>query len=151
VKIPHRFVLQDGEPFYFAGIWERFKKAARPSKPVEDLFATPTSDEANAPTEFDGFLILTTAANAVTRPIHHRMPVIVKPELCDAWLDPESSPEVPNEVVQHPRNDELTVYEVSPLVNNARNKGAEWCDSEIRSPSDLSDPLVCTRCKSDVP
>jgi putative SOS response-associated peptidase YedK len=120
-KIPHRFVLKNGEPFYFAGIWDRFKKAARPA-PVADLFAAPA---ANEPSEFDGFLILTTDANEVTRPIHNRMPLIVKPELCDVWLDPESCPQILNEVLQHPRNDELTLYPVNPLVNNARNERAE--------------------------
>lgn len=77
------------------------------------------------PNEFDGFLILTTAANEVARPIHNRMPVIVKPEMYDAWLDPKSTQDVLKEIVEHPRNDELTVYEVSPLVNNARNERAE--------------------------
>lgn len=120
VKIPHRFVLKDGGSFYFAGIWDRFTKSARP-EPIADLFAAPA---ANEPTEFDGFLILTTSANDVTRPIHNRMPVIVKPGMCDAWIDPASSPDILNDVLQHPRNDELTVYEVSPLVNNARNESA---------------------------
>jgi putative SOS response-associated peptidase YedK len=121
VKIPHRFVLKDGEPFYFAGIWDRFKKAARP-EPAADLFAAPA---ANEPTEFDGFLILTTTANDVTRPIHNRMPVIVRPENCDDWLDPETSEAKLKNIVGHPRNDELSVYEVSSLVNNARNERAE--------------------------
>ncbi len=121
IKIPHRFVLKDGEPFYFAGIWDHFKKAPRP-EPVADMFAAPAASE---PTEFDGFLILTTPANDVTRPIHHRMPVIVRPEFCDAWLDPKSTPEILDDVVQHPRNDELSVYEVSSLVNKATNEIAE--------------------------
>ena len=121
VKIPHRFVLNNGEPFYFAGIWDRFKKARRP-EPASDLFAAPAANESS---EFEGFLILTTSANDVTRPIHNRMPVIVKADLCDAWIDPASPPEILNEVLQHPRNDELTVYEVSPVVNNARNELAE--------------------------
>jgi putative SOS response-associated peptidase YedK len=120
-KVPMRFVLKDGEPFYFAGIWDHLKRAPRP-EPAADLFAAPAASE---PNEFDGFLILTTAANEVARPIHNRMPVIVRPEMCDAWLDPQSPPDVLKEIVEHPRNDELTVYEVSPLVNNVRNERAE--------------------------
>jgi putative SOS response-associated peptidase YedK len=122
LKIPHRFVLKDGESFYFAGIWDRFKKAKRPEQPIGDLFAAPPVEE---PTEFDGFLVLTTVANDVTRPIHNRMPVIVRPENCDDWLDPETSEGKLKEIVEHPLNDELSVYEVSPVVNNAKNERAE--------------------------
>jgi putative SOS response-associated peptidase YedK len=32
--------------------------------------------------------VLTTEANAVVRPIHDRMPVILRPEDYAAWLDP---------------------------------------------------------------
>src|SRR5262245_1438581 len=36
--------------------------------------------------------ILTTAANAVVRPVHERMPVILPPENFAAWLDPRGVP-----------------------------------------------------------
>jgi putative SOS response-associated peptidase YedK len=122
-KIPMRFVLGDGEPFYFAGIWDKFKK---PVKPLDDLFAAAQPAE---PTKVETFLILTTSANAIASPIHNRMPVILKPEMCDEWLDPNSSAEVLTYVLHHPRNDELRCFAVSPLVNNVRNESAECLNS----------------------
>lgn len=61
-KQPYRIVLETGEPFAFAGIWEETPEARR-------------------------FVILTTAADPVTAPIHDRMPVILSRDLQDRWLD----------------------------------------------------------------
>lgn len=118
-KTPMRFVLRDGEPFYFAGIWDTFTK---PIKPPDDLFA---SAQQNEPEKTQTFLILTTEANEIARPVHARMPVIVKPEFCDAWLDPASGPEIISDVLRHPRNDELQCFPVSSLVNTVRNDCAD--------------------------
>jgi putative SOS response-associated peptidase YedK len=60
--------LWDGSPFAFAGLWERWERAD--GMPVETC------------------AILTTQANERVRPIHERMPVILRPDHYDAWLDP---------------------------------------------------------------
>jgi putative SOS response-associated peptidase YedK len=60
--------LQEGELFAFAGIWDRWKDPN--GKTVETRS------------------ILTTTANAVTSPVHDRMPVILDPNSYYRWLDP---------------------------------------------------------------
>lgn len=53
--------------FAFAGIWDRFEGA---------------EDEL-----IESYAILTTSPNAVTAPIHNRMPVILNSGGCERWLD----------------------------------------------------------------
>jgi putative SOS response-associated peptidase YedK len=54
--------------FAFAGIWDRWKD------PIGNWVKTCS--------------ILTTTPNAVTSPVHDRMPVILDPDDYDVWLDP---------------------------------------------------------------
>jgi putative SOS response-associated peptidase YedK len=64
--------LPTGKPFAFAGIWEVWRK------------------EKSIHTEYKSCAIITTRASASIRPIHHRMPIILKPEAYAAWLDPRN-------------------------------------------------------------
>lgn len=56
-KQPYFFQLQDGRPFAFAGLWDRWE--GRDGKIIESS------------------ALLTTEANGTVRPVHHRMPVIL--------------------------------------------------------------------------
>jgi putative SOS response-associated peptidase YedK len=56
-KLPWRFVLKSGDTFSFAGLWDHWKK------PDGKTLYT--------------FTIITTAANALNKKIHDRMPVIL--------------------------------------------------------------------------
>ena len=115
-KMPVRFVLKSGEPFYFAGVWEPWvKPEAR-----EDLPANDFPDEPSPNQVVESLVILTTAANDVVRPVHSRMPVILQPSHCDWWLEGGDKGELAEMAMSHPRNGELEWYRVSPLVNNAR-------------------------------
>ncbi|MGZ3416455.1 MAG: SOS response-associated peptidase [Polyangiales bacterium] len=68
------------------------------------------------------FAILTTAANAVVRPIHDRMPVVIDKGALDTWLRGESSDAVG---LMSPAKDELLIdTEVSKYVNAAKNDDA---------------------------
>jgi putative SOS response-associated peptidase YedK len=67
-KQPYCFEVNDGKLFAFAGIWDRWKDAG--GKILETCS------------------ILTTAPNALTSPVHDRMPVILDPDSYDLWLDP---------------------------------------------------------------
>lgn len=67
-KQPYHFRLEAGQLFAFAGLW--------------DCWRSPNAEEIISCT------ILTTVANEQVRSIHHRMPVIVPPDLYDLWLDP---------------------------------------------------------------
>jgi len=67
-KQPFCFEVNDGELFAFAGLWDGWKNP-------DGQWIRSCS-------------ILTTTPNAVTSPIHDRMPVILDPGSYDLWLDP---------------------------------------------------------------
>ena len=68
-KQPYYFHLRDGGIFGFAGLWE--------------VWRNPEGEWVKS------CGIITTTANEVVEPIHDRMPVILRPEEIDCWLDPE--------------------------------------------------------------
>ena len=101
-KQPWCIRMQDGRPFAFAGLWERW-----------------TNPEGRG---IESCTIITTTPNALIKPFHHRMPVILVPRDYDLWLDVRISdldrlllllaPYLP---------EDMTAYPVSPLVNNPAN------------------------------
>ena len=105
-KRPMRIVLKSGEPFAFAGLWETWKD------PEGEMVKSCT--------------IITTAANDFLRPIHDRMPVILPRESESFWMDKEiDDPLALASVIAPYPDSEMEAFEVSPLVNNTRNKGLE--------------------------
>jgi len=72
-KLPHYFYLRGGEPFAFAGLWERW------TTPEGEALLT--------------FTIITTAPNDLVKPVHDRMPVVLRREDEQAWLDPATGAE----------------------------------------------------------
>jgi putative SOS response-associated peptidase YedK len=104
-KQPFYIKMRDGQPFAFAGLWERWEGGG---EPVETC------------------TILTTEANEVVRPVHDRMPVILAPEVYGRWLDPEvKKPELLQPLLHPFAADAMTAYPVSPVVNNPRNDSAK--------------------------
>src|SRR5208337_4580105 len=67
-KQPYDFGMQDDSLFAFAGLWDRWR--GRPGAAIESCS------------------ILTTTPNALLADLHDRMPVILRPEDYDLWLDP---------------------------------------------------------------
>ncbi|QLE40361.1 SOS response-associated peptidase [Nostoc sp. C052] len=105
-KQPFYFRLQDGQPFGFAGLWERWK--------------TPANEEIISCT------ILTTAANELLQPIHERMPVILEPQDYDLWLDSQvQTPQTLQQLLRPYPAPAMTAYPVSTLVNNSRHNNSE--------------------------
>jgi putative SOS response-associated peptidase YedK len=91
-----------GEPFAFAGLWDRSR----------------ASDGA----EVESFAILTMAAGPAVAPIHDRMPVIVARADHDLWLDPaEHRPAALAALLRRAPGTELTVTALGPWVNDARH------------------------------
>ena len=72
IKKPVLVTLPDSEPFAFAGLWDIWKKAGT----VEFSYKSCT--------------IITTRASASIRKVHHRMPVVLQPEMYASWLDPDN-------------------------------------------------------------
>ncbi|HKF73680.1 MAG TPA: SOS response-associated peptidase [Stellaceae bacterium] len=102
-KQPYLIQRRDREPFAFAGLWERWIPKSQPPDPPY----------------IDSFTIVTTQANALLKPLHERMPVIVAPEDYARWLDRGSS-EADLKALLHPAPEELLAYvAVSPRVNAA--------------------------------
>ncbi len=104
-KQPFYFRLQDGQPFGFAGLWERWEAAD--GEVIESC------------------TILTTAANELVRPIHDRMPVILDRKDYDLWLDPMVQVEPLQQLLRPYQSEAMTSYPVSPQVNKAENNSPE--------------------------
>jgi putative SOS response-associated peptidase YedK len=67
-KQPFHFGMQDDSLFAFAGLWDRWRNPAG--------------------TVIESCSIITTTPNSLLADIHDRMPVILRQETYDLWLDP---------------------------------------------------------------
>jgi putative SOS response-associated peptidase YedK len=105
-KQPHFIGVKDVPAFAFAGLAEHW-----------------TSPEG---TPVDTCTIITTTANSLMEPIHHRMPVIVDPADYDLWLDPQrqDAQEVLPLLKQFPA-ERMQAIPVSTLVNSPRNESPQ--------------------------
>ena len=115
--------LKNREPFGLAGLWDVWRKPD--GKRVES------------------FTIITTEPNELVRPIHNRMPVILRPEDEEQWLDASRTPFVKAQSLLKPYPEELMdAHDVSPIVNSAKYDGPECIqpvsDDEIPRAGQLS-------------
>ena len=101
-KRPFYFHSADDDVMAFAGIYETW---------------TSSEGESTATCA-----IVTTEANELMKPIHHRMPVILSAEAGRTWLDPAGSDLRDLQQLLRPAETEvLRCYEVSPVVNSPMN------------------------------
>jgi putative SOS response-associated peptidase YedK len=109
-KQPFYLRLSNGQPFAFAGLWERWRPPQHNSEAEEIRSCT----------------ILTTAANELVQPIHERMPVILAPQDYDLWLNSQmpTSDALQQLLCPYPA-EAMTAYPVSSLVNNSRQNSSE--------------------------
>jgi putative SOS response-associated peptidase YedK len=106
-KLPWRFVLKSGEPFCFAGVYDTFTPK-------------PTSED-DEPQPLNTYAILTIEPNRLVKKIHDRMPVILRPEQYDLWLNPQPFEDSFKSALQTLPEDLMESYRVSKLVNSAKN------------------------------
>lgn len=66
-------------------------------------------------------VIITTAANELTLPIHHRMPVILSGDHVGTWLDPSSTDSMLQDLMRPGPAEGMDAWEVSTLVNSPGN------------------------------
>jgi putative SOS response-associated peptidase YedK len=97
-KQPWYFKLKDAELMAFAGLWDQWMQD---SKSIESC------------------TIITTGANDIMKPVHNRMPVILKPEAYDEWLFEG------NKTLLLPYTGEMVAYPVSTFVNNPKHNGKD--------------------------
>jgi putative SOS response-associated peptidase YedK len=113
-KQPYHFVLGDGDPLTFAGLWERWDKG---QEPVES------------------FTIIVTAANDLAKPIHDRMPVILDPADWDAWLDVEhTSPADAQGLLKPYPAVRMRAIPVDRRVNSPKNDDSELWPRSVAWP-----------------
>lgn len=128
VKRPHYITRADGEPIMLAGVWERWR-----DKSASESGSKPESDP------LDTFAILTTAPNALMRPLHDRMPAILNTEQRETWLDPASERPALESCLGPHADDDMIVYPVGRKVNSPKNDDSSLIErvSEGEGPSGL--------------
>jgi putative SOS response-associated peptidase YedK len=105
-KQPYYLCLPSGEPFAFAGLYEVWEDREAPAG------AGP----------YKSCVSITMDASDSVKDIHHRMPLILKPEAYDAWLDPDNKDPVGlEELLRTQYVKELKSYPVSRRVNRVEN------------------------------
>jgi len=115
-KQPYWIGLPGGQPFGFAGLWDRWK--AEDGHTIESC------------------TILTTDANESLRALHDRMPVIVAPEQFDLWMDPDTIPwELEPLLSPYPGGD-IEFYPVTTRVNYVANDDA-LCMEPMQTQTEL--------------
>ncbi len=103
-KIPMRITL-GGELFAFAGLWEKWQRGDQPP-----LYTC---------------TILTTSPASSIADIHDRMPVMLRPEQYDLWLQQDADAEDLKALLRPYEGEDLQAYTVSTLVNKVENDGPE--------------------------
>jgi putative SOS response-associated peptidase YedK len=107
-KQPYCFEVNEGELFAFAGLWDRWKN------PSGDWIKTCS--------------ILTTTPNAVTSPVHDRMPVILDPDSYELWLDPGMQNVIAASDLLKPYDArQMQCFPVSSRINSVANDDEECC------------------------
>lgn len=105
-KHPWYFRWRDDEPLGFAGLWETWRA------PDGSLL--------------ESCAIVTTTPNAVMRPIHHRMPVMLTLAQFEPWLDPRATdPAVVLPLLQPAPADAMVATRVSDYVSSIQHEGPE--------------------------
>jgi putative SOS response-associated peptidase YedK len=121
-KQPYHFGMLDGSLFAFAGIWDRWK--------------SPTGEF------LESCSILTTTPNSLLVDIHDRMPVILKDDDYDLWLDPGyQRGEGILEMLRPFDASSMKRYPVSTRVNSVNNEDVE-CAAEIKLESQPVAPTL---------
>jgi len=108
VKQPYHIRREDRQPFSFAGLWEEW------SGTHESICSC---------------TIITTEANSLLTPIHHRMPVVVRQSDYNIWLS--GSRDEVGALLPAYEWSGFEAVPVSTYVNNPRNEGAQCLSADL--------------------
>jgi len=108
---PYFIRMRCGGPFAFAGLWERW--------------------EGGREGAVESCAIITTSANDAVKPVHHRMPVILRQGDYDTWLGSDADGDTLESLLTPFPSDELEVYPVSGFVNDPKHEGPD-CIRPVR-------------------
>ncbi len=106
-KQPFYFYLKEKDVFGFAGLYENWL-------------------DKDSGEQIETFTIITTEANEVLKPVHDRMPVILKAKDYDQWLDAKENDidNLQKLLAPFPAN-KMDSYKVSKNVNSPSNDSAD--------------------------
>ena len=104
-KVPVYIFLRDKGPFGMAGIYEVWK-----SESGEEIKTCS---------------IITTAANEFMKPIHHRMPLIIRREDEAVWLDPKTEESALLQILKPCDPSLMDCHDVSSAVNSPSHNAAD--------------------------
>lgn len=103
IKQPFLFHQRDDALLFFAGLWEYWVS------PEGEVIETA--------------VILTTTAHEMVKPFHDRMPIILRPNSYQEWIDPTNA-NLDSLMATLPsafNNEDFEVYPVSTIVNSPKN------------------------------
>lgn len=110
-KQPVRILFQDERVFSMAGLYDTWLNSE--GKKIHSC------------------TIITTEANDLIRPVHHRMPVILKPEEEEKWLNRDTQDNKSLSAMLQPvHSDAMKLYTVASEVGNVKNDHP-GCISEL--------------------
>lgn len=112
IRRPYLITLNDRQPFLFAGLWDTW------NSPKGELIHS--------------CAIITITSNELMEPIHSRMPVILPRAFEQVWLSPNiTESHLLREVLKPFPADQMTAYEVTPVVNSPKNDGPHCLEPRI--------------------
>lgn len=113
-KVPYWIHRTDRRPIALAALWEQWRSG-------------------DGETRLRTVAILTCAASPALRGIHSRMPVVLRPDAWEPWLDRGTAPRAAQTFLT-PYAGDLEWWPVSRLVNSAANDGADLIEAAPGGP-----------------
>lgn len=99
---PYAVSVASGGLFAVAGLWDRWK-----NKSTGEWL--------------DTFSVITTDPNELMEPFHNRMPVIVRPEDYERWMEPGDPARLPVDLLRPYPAEEMKAWKIGAAVGNTRN------------------------------
>lgn len=109
-KQPFAIGMKGGGLFAFAGLWEAWK------------------DKVTGAT-LETYTIITTDPNEIMQPLHNRMPVILRREDYDRWLEPGDPARLPVDLLRPFDADQMKAWKVNARVGNVRNNDPDCVEA----------------------
>jgi len=110
-KQPMYITTPDDEPFGFAGLWEVWDSKGKEDEPLYTC------------------TILTTDASDSIKDIHDRMPVILKPEAYQDWINEDTSEKALKGILKDKVQRDFAFRPVSKAVNKPENNSADLIEA----------------------
>ncbi len=114
-KVPFWFRLKSGEPFFLAGLWDRWHRGK--------------------PDEIASYILMTTEPNELAAKVHDRMPVLLHAHDVSRWLAPTlTDPDEISDLLGPFPALEMESHQVSRLVSNPNSEGPQLIQRDDSSP-----------------